>query len=180
MSTSLPHLAAVRVRSAVVAVSVGFLAATCGGNRTDHAAAAPTPGDTLRGVIAVTGAEPMTRVGLRTPSGSVVLEGTVAETLRRVDGVEVWVAGHREDAGPLRVDSFRVRGLGGLPAADGVLEAEGDAVILVTAEGERVSYHPAPAALRRLAGRRVWIAGEPGGRPQQWGVISDGEPTSDG
>ena len=106
-----------------------------------------TPADTLRGEVAVVGADPLTRVVLRTDDRSITLEGPAVDQLRRVNGLTVRVDGSlRDDA--MTVTSFRVRAVDGLPAADGVLVVEGDTAVLVR------------------------IAGEMGGEPQAWGVIS--------
>lgn len=164
------HASAVPTAAVVALMGIGLLAGGCG-NRVDGSAGARSPADTLRGVVSVTGADPITRVVLRTHSGSVVLEGETAATLRTMGGLEVWVAGRRELDAPLHVDSFRVRGLDGMRAADGILESDGQDVVLVTADGERLRYGPAPPALRDLAGHHVWIAATPGRRPQQWGAI---------
>ena len=159
----------------LTALAVG----ACGTNHADgdHAADGPPPGarsepgDTARGVVAVTGADPLTRVVLRHGDGSTTtIAGAIADTLRRAAGLEVAVAGERTEHG-LEGDAFRVLRLERLPAADGRLEVEGDAAILVTADGRRLRFPAAPAALRELAGRRVWIAGEPGSEPQSWGRL---------
>lgn len=130
--------------------------------------------DTARGVLEVVGAEPLTRVALRTAEGQLPLSGPAADTLRMASGIEVWVSGAHHEDGSLRVDSYQVRSVAGVPATDGVLELDGDAAVLVTATGERVRFTPAPAGLRGLEGRRVWIAAPPGSEPQSWGVL-DGE-----
>lgn len=157
-----------------------LVALACGANHSAErdAAGADRPGadrlaaDTLTGVVAVTGADPLTRVVLRpTRSGAeVVLTGPVADTLRAAAGLELWVAGSRAEDG-LAVSDFRVRSVDGVPAADGRLELDGGAVVLVTRSGERLRYPSASPALRDLAGSHVWIAGAPGRAPQQWGVL---------
>jgi len=151
------------------------LLAGCGGNRAaddaTHREVRPAP-DTLRGIVVITGADPLTRVVLRVDEGDVPLAGAGADTLRSVPGLTVRVTGHREaDTGTLRVDSFRVLGLQGEPAADGLLEIEGDDAVLVTPAGDRRRWRPAPAGLRDLAGRRVWIAGPEDAEPSHWGLL---------
>jgi hypothetical protein len=127
--------------------------------------------DTARGIVEVVGAEPMSWVSLRTDDGPVQLDGDATASLRRASGAEVWVSGSLGEDGRLRVESFRVRSVDGVAAIDGILEVDGDAVVLVTADGERVRYAPTAAGLRALEGRRVWIAGEPGGEPRSWGAL---------
>lgn len=134
--------------------------------------AVATAADTLRGTIAVVGADPMTRVILRTDDQRVTLRGSATDRLRRVTGLVVRVTGRRDGAA-MTVTSFRVREAEGLPAADGILEVDGDTAVLVTPDGERLRYSPVPTALRARAGARVWIAGPVGGEPQAWGVIGE-------
>lgn len=133
-------------------------------------AAEPAAVDTLRGTVRVVGADPVTQLILRTEDGPVDLQGPAADELRRVNRLVVRVRGHL-DGSTMTVADFRVRTAEGLPAADGTLEIDGNAAVLVTPDGERLRYAPAPTSLRARAGSRVWIAGEVGGEPQAWGVI---------
>ena len=127
--------------------------------------------ETVRGVVAVTGADPLTRVLLRRDEGSTTaLAGPIADTLRGAVGLEVSVTGRRTAAG-LEGTAVRVLRLERVPATDGRLEIVDDAAILLTADGRRLRFPAAPAALRALAGRRVWVAGEAGGEPQSWGLL---------
>ncbi|HUG40632.1 MAG TPA: hypothetical protein VMM12_09110 [Longimicrobiales bacterium] len=161
----------------LAAVLLGVVGAACANHAIEEGdAAGSAPGDhapdTLRGVVAITGADPLTQVVLRPAGGApVTLTGPIADSLRGAVGLVVVVAGRR-DGSALEPRTFRVAGLDDLPAADGRLEIEAGAAILVTADGERLRYPGAPEALRRLAGRHVWIAGEPGREPQQWGVLA--------
>jgi hypothetical protein len=150
--------------------ALALLAAACGTNN-HHPEAGPVAADTARGTVEVVGAEPMTWVSLRTEEGQLPLSGPAAESLRRASGAEVWVSGSRGEDGRLQIEAFRVRSVDGVQATDGILEVDGDAVVLVTADGDRVRYAPAAAALRALEGRRVWIAGRPGAEPQSWGRL---------
>ncbi|MFO7894128.1 MAG: hypothetical protein R6U63_10350 [Longimicrobiales bacterium] len=134
------------------------------------AATEPAAGDTLRGTVRVVGADPITQLILRTEDGRIDLQGPAADELRRVNGLVVRVRGHL-DGSTMTVAEFRVRAAEGLPAADGTLEIDGNAAVLVTPDGDRLRYAPAPTSLRARAGVRVWIAGEVGGEPQAWGVI---------
>lgn len=135
----------------------------------------PQPGagagpDTIRGAVAVVGAEPLTQVVLRTDGRQVRLDGPATDELRQVHGLVVQADGRLRD-GAMTVTGFRVREADGLPAADGTLEVRGDTAVLVTASGGRLEWTPVPSALRTRAGQRVWIAGPPGSEPQAWGVI---------
>lgn len=167
------------MRRAGLALLAALVLAACGTNHADGdlAGDGPPPGagdpptDTARGVVAITGADPLTRVVLRHEDGSTTpLAGALADTLRRAAGVEVSVTGRRTEEG-LEGTGFRVLRLERLPASDGRLELDGDIAVLLTADGRRLRFPAAPAALRELAGRRVWIAGEPGGEPQSWGLL---------
>ncbi|MBW3552525.1 MAG: hypothetical protein KY466_03390 [Gemmatimonadetes bacterium] len=166
-------------RASLSLLAALIAAAACGTNHADDDLAdeAPRPGaggtapDTARGVVAITGADPLTRVVLRHDDGSTTtLAGAVADTLRQAAGLDVIVTGRRTEHG-LEATAFRVLRLERLPATDGRLELEGDVAVLLTADGRRVRFPAAPAALRGLAGRRVWIAGEPGGEPRSWGLL---------
>lgn len=164
---------AVDATMASVALALGLAAAlgasACGTNQ-QHGEG-PMAADTARGIVEVAGAEPVTSVVLRTPRGDLRLVGPRAESLRRASGAEVWVSGTRGDDGSLTIDAYRVRSVDGVEAADGVLELDGDAAVLVTPTGERVRYATAPAGLRSLIGQRVWITGRAGGEPRSWGAL---------
>ena len=161
-----------------LALLTALLAGACGTNHGDDDIPddGPPPAmgaatDTARGVVAITGADPLTRVVLRHDDGSTtILVGPLADTLRRAAGLEARVTGRRSGDG-LEGTTFRILRMEGVPATDGHLEMEGDVAVLLTTDGRRVRFPAAPAALRRLAGRRVWIAGEAGGEPQSWGLL---------
>lgn len=162
---------------AALVIAAAGLAACSGAGAPGAGAADDASLETATGVVAIVGSDPATTVTVqaREPGGRVTrstdLTGPVADTLRSMEGLEVEVRGARHGRG-LDVRSFRVRALGGLPAADGVLERDGDTAVLRTVDGERVRYAAAPPSLLALEGRRVWIAGKPGGPPQQWGLIA--------
>ena len=130
--------------------------------------------DTLRGTVLVVGADPVTRLVLRTDDGQIGLEGPAAGPLRRAAGLGVRVDGRIAD-GAMTVTAFRIREADGMPAADGLLEVAGDTAVLVTPDG-RLPYAPVPTALRARVGAWVWIAGPPGGEPQAWGVLGEEPP----
>lgn len=160
-----------RARTGALALALLAVVGACasGGNDDPDADAVAAP-DTLRGTVMVVGADPMTRVVLRTDTGRVSLEGEAADRLRRVNGLGVRVDGRLAGSAMTVVD-FRVREADGMPAADGILELDGDTAVLVTATGRRLRYTPVPSALRARVGARVWIAGRADGAPQAWGVI---------
>lgn len=169
-----------RLRALALAAGLTATAAACAANHADqgdHAAGATSDGatalatDTARGIVAIAGADPLTRVVVRGADGrDTEVRGPLADTLRQAIGLDVLVAGRAAGDG-IEAAGFRVRGLDGLTAADGRLELDGDGVVLVTVDGSRLRYPAAPEALRQLAGRRVWIAGAPGSEPQHWGAL---------
>jgi hypothetical protein len=167
-----PAAAAVATGLAVLALGVMGVLAACGTNH--QAGAGPMAADTLHGMVEVVGAEPLTRVVLRTAHGDVVLAGHYAEPLRNASGIEVWAAGRLAADGSMLLDAFRVRAVDGVPAVDGVLELDGAGAVLVTADGDRIRFSTAPVGLRALAGQRVWISGPPGGEPRSWGSLGPG------
>ena len=169
-----PGLAA----AALLAATVAF---ACNGGKSagqppgaSRAAAAP---DTLRGTVAIVGADPLTRVMLR-PSGGgseVELVGPQREALARVAGAEVVAVGRPAPGttpGPaLETVSFTVTAVDGQPAVDGRLEREPGGLVLVTPDGRRIRLVRPPAALEAWVGARVWIAGPPDREPQAFGMI---------
>jgi hypothetical protein len=148
-------------------------------------AAAP---DTLRGLVAVVGAEPGSWVVLRPATGGpeITLQGDPVRELRRLSGVEVQVegqagAGGGAVAGPpgasagrsFTVQRFAVLAVDGIPAVDGVLEIEDDVAYLILTGGDRIRIAHLPAALRDQSGARVWLAGPLEGEIQAFGVIRE-------
>ncbi len=165
------HAAGAPIGAALTALALTLAALTalagCAGG---PGAGEPMAADTLMGTVRVVGADPATMVVLATADGRVTLRGDATDGLRRVNGLVVWVRGTaRDDA--MEVTGFRVREADGIPAADGILELDGDTAVLVTPDGARLRYTPVPTALRGRVGARVWIAGRAGGEPQAWGVI---------
>ncbi len=154
----------------LLAGALGLVAPGCrAGGR--PAELAPQARDTLSGMILVTGADPLPRVELRTDDARVRLTGPVADSLLSLSRAEAVVVGDRRDD-ELRVRWFRVEKVADMPVVDGVLELDGGAAVLATGDGHRVRFGEAPAGLRALVGRRVWIAGEPGTSPSSWGEVA--------
>jgi len=133
---------------------------------------AAAPGDTLRGLLEVAGAEPATQVVLRAPGGGAdtpLLGDT--PLLRRLSGLEVMVSGARATDG-FRVERVAVRSADGVPATDGVLARDGARDVLVTADGRRVPLGPLPEGLRGRVGARVWLVGPLDRTAQSYGIIT--------
>ena len=130
--------------------------------------------DTLRGTLAVVGAEPLTQVVIRPAgaTGDVFLSGPALDQLRRVSGLEVRVHGHAESDGrTFDVNRFEVVALEGTPAVDGILAQDDDTLVLVRPDNHRIPLTAAPPSLHRHIGSRVWIAGKPEGRVEAFGII---------
>ncbi|MGI9077251.1 MAG: hypothetical protein ACR2G6_07975 [Gemmatimonadaceae bacterium] len=98
--------------------------------------------------------------------------------LKRTNGAEIWVSGTMTSGAgrPLatrrmEVERFVVRAVDGVSVTDGVLVAEGDAIVLVASDGKRHRLVTPPSALLSQVGARVWIAGPLDREPSTFGVI---------
>jgi hypothetical protein len=112
-------------------------------------------GDSLRGVLVFQGTEPARQVVLRTADATVALSGMATTGMSRLVGKEVVVHGVKVTPRDIVVADYVVRAADGVPALDGVLDAEG-ALRLTDGGGlRRVSV---PSTLRPYVGARVWIA----------------------
>lgn len=136
-----------------------------------------TVADTLRGEVAVVGADPVAQVVLRpvgAPGADIVLTGPQASTIERLSGLEVWVRGRIETNGHSRMEvrRFAVRALDGVPAVDGVLVTVDEGIALETGDGERLRLVHPPRQFRDLVGARVWVAGPLDRSPAAFGVIT--------
>jgi hypothetical protein len=151
------------------------LASACRTARVSEKRIAPVsaPTDTLRGMVAVTGAEPVTQVVLRLGTGaSVRLVGEQAAGLDRLSGAEVWIEGQQDPGnGAVTVGRYAVRSVDGAAVIDGTLVQEGAGLALLLAGGARHKIASPPPALRNHVGARVWISGPPGAPPTAFGVI---------
>ncbi|MDE3054744.1 MAG: hypothetical protein KGJ70_12710 [Gemmatimonadota bacterium] len=153
-----------------VAIGLAF-AATAGCHRARSGGApAPAPGDTLRGTFVLEGADPMPAAVLRTPSGRVALDGVPAGMQALVQ-LELWVRGSAESNGRFRVDEFLVRGAGGEPAWDGVVERAGAGFELRLSDGAAHPLIGSPAAFAELVGTRVWVTETAAHTVASYGVI---------
>lgn len=141
--------------------------------------AAPIAGaDTAAGVVSLLGTAANPRVVVQTSAGPIGVEGDLAQTLRRLEGMEVWVQGPLSIAmgrvippRQITVQRFEVRGIGGVPAIDGVLREESGTLVIVSAGSERTRLTTPPAGLRALVGRRVWVTRAQDGAVASFGAI---------
>lgn len=146
---------------------------------TGHQAVRPAAGDSITGLVQVTGSAPITHVVLQLEEGaSRRLVGALEEELRQLAGAVVAVWGERTDDFPgnaLRVDGYRVVSVDGRSVHVGVL-VETDEGIALESDG---ALHPisVPGALGRRVGAKVWIAAEERDgvlRVQSYGIIRPG------
>jgi hypothetical protein len=70
----------------------------------------------------------------------------------------------------MTVDTFSVRAADGVPAMDGMLQAQSDQLVLILSDGSREPVANPPDALRELIGHRVWIA-QKNGETRGFGAI---------
>lgn len=140
-------------------------------------------GDTLRGIVSITGSEPMTSVVVTPRQGdAVIVQGAPAIALRNADGLEVRLDGKRTGAraigagpGPSPVfeaRAFIVRALDGQPAMDGTLERAVSGFALRTADGRLTAIAALPDGLREHVGARVYLVGPLGAAPSAYGVLA--------
>jgi hypothetical protein len=123
--------------------------------------------DTLRGVLVWQGAEPVRTVILRTAQGPFDLSGMATTGLGRLVGSEVVVRGVRVSPRSMAMVDFFVRAADGVPAFDGIIQADGS---LRLSDGTGVKRVPLPDALQGLTGARIWVAVK-AGQPQSFGLI---------
>jgi hypothetical protein len=128
--------------------------------------------DTARGITAVVGSIPITRVVVRQAAGpSVTVTGPLAREIGVASGAEVWVRGRRVDDRTIEVTSYAVRSVDGVPAMTGTLAADGDRLVLIADDGRRRVIARPPAPLREHVGARVWITGDPTTTIASYGVL---------
>ncbi|MEP6495245.1 MAG: hypothetical protein ABJF01_21340 [bacterium] len=146
---------------------------TLGCTRRGSAAIGPSEvaADSVVGIVAVTGASFEQRLILRTDRGFARLWTNAADSaaLSRLGGVEV-VARGQANASGLSVVRFTVRRVDNQPVVDGILRRDGEQMLLETAAG-RIPLGNPPAALREMAGARVWIGGPLDRGPNVYGII---------
>lgn len=133
----------------------------------------------LTGKVAVVGSDPFPQIVLRPDTGGseIRIEAADPGPIGRVAGARVTAFGELDpDARRLRLERFAVLSMDGIPAVDGVLEREGDGLVLVTGESDRLRIAFPPAALYDHVGSRVWLSGSEIERePEAFGLI-DPEP----
>jgi hypothetical protein len=128
--------------------------------------------DTARGIVAVVGSTPMTRVVLRPPVGpSITLAGPLAGEIGVASGADVWVRGRRAGERSFEVSGYAVRAVDGVSAVTGTLAADGDRLFVVSDDGRRHTIARPPAPLREHVGARVWVSGDLSGAITAYGIL---------
>ncbi len=133
-------------------------------------ARAPVGTDSLEGIVRVVGVDALPVVTLAPDDAgrSVTLDGP--PSLRRVAGLRIAAVGERSGT-RLAVRRFTVLAANGVPATDGVLAADGDALVLVTSDGTRHRLVNPPPLLRSSVGHRAWVSGALDREPVACGII---------
>ena len=132
-----------------------------------------TRGDSVRGVITLTGTEPARQVVLQSGGNRIAVSGIATTSLSRLAGTEVMVRGVTITPREIVVSAFLVRASDGVPAWDGTLEAGGR--LRLTDGSGRQRLPSVPRALRGMVGARVWIAFTEGSRTaHSYGIIPPG------
>lgn len=126
--------------------------------------------DSLEGTIRVVGVDALPMVTLAFDDGRPALTLDGPASLRRATGLRVAVLGERSGS-RLAVRRFLVIAANGIPATDGMLVADRDALVLVTADGARHRLVDPPPFLRANAGHRVWLSGPLDHPPVAFGII---------
>ncbi len=136
--------------------------------------------DTTSGIVKSLGTAATSQLTLLPNSGGgkIALTGPDLAALGRTNGAEVWMTGTLR-SGPgrplaarsMEVERFVVRAVDGVTVTDGMLVADGDAVVLVASDGKRHRLVTPPSALQSQVGARVWIAGRMDREPSTFGVI---------
>jgi hypothetical protein len=111
--------------------------------------------DSARGVLTFVGAEPARQVMLRAGDTMISLSGMATTGLSRLVGTEVVVHGVRISPRDIVISDYVVRSNAGVPAYDGIVEADGT---LRLTDGSGARRVPLPAAMRDMIGTRVWVA----------------------
>jgi hypothetical protein len=157
-----------RAARLALALAAGAVAAACHrGSRVaatespapvSEKARAPVGTDSLEGIVRVVGVDALPVVTLVPDDAgrSVTLDGP--PSLRRVAGLRIAAVGERSGA-RLAVRRFTVLAANGVPATDGMLAADGDALVIVTSEGTRHRLVNPPPLLRSSVGHRAWVSG---------------------
>lgn len=140
------------------------------------AASTPSPLDSARGIVSITGTSFQKSIVLRTKDGAITLEPSATDSLSlsRLGGVEVLAEGKRTSTG-FRVDRFKAVSVEGRPVVDGIIRTENGQFFLEQ-DGRRTLIGNPPTVLRTMPGARVWISGPLATGPNTFGIITPAAP----
>lgn len=128
--------------------------------------------DSLQGTVAIVGVDALPKAMLTLDDGGPALSLIGSDALRSVAGLRVAVVGVRVGA-QFTVNKFAVVAANGVPAIDGTLVEDGDALFVVTSDGARHRLvNPSPT-LRGAVGHRVWVSGPLDHPPVAYGIIDE-------
>jgi hypothetical protein len=114
----------------------------------------------IGGRIRVTGASAVRVVEIRDVDSDVFrLSGNVSSALASLDGGDVVVWGTFDASAGFVVQEFKVMGMHGWPALDGVLEATENGFALRLTDGSRHVVPGLDSACAKYVGARVWVIG---------------------
>lgn len=130
----------------------------------------PTWSDSLQGTVTMVGVDALPRAMLALDDGSPAITLVAGTALQLIAGLRVTVFGSRLGA-QFTVAKFIVVAANGVPAVDGTLVADGDALSIVTADGTRRGIVRPSPALRAAVGHRVWLSGSLDHPPVAYGII---------
>lgn len=126
--------------------------------------------DTLRGIVTLIGTAPAQHAGLVVDGITVSLSGMATSGMTRLEGVEVVVRGVKVTPRDIVVSNYLVRESDGVPAWDGILDADG--ILRLTDGSGFKRLSSIPTALRSTIGGRVWVAFKAGTSiPLSYGYI---------
>ena len=166
--------------------SSGAVTATGTGGASSTPIAIAAAIDSLRGVIVVTGNEPLSRVTIEAEGETWLVDSAASPStplseLRGAAGLEVTLVGvadstRRPGGGPVPMRSFRllrffVRAVDGQPAVDGILVQEPSGALLRLSDGTSLPIAEVPPALASQIGARIYWAGSTAEAPMAYGVL---------
>lgn len=137
------------------------LASACASGEAATSGPAPAAADTVRGTLAVVGADPLAQPAIRPDDGpgEIHLTGPGAEDAATLQGMQVWASGALDpERDELEVERLEVRAVDGTAAVSGTLEREGARWYLLLDDDRRVPLRNLPDGLQEQEGERVWIS----------------------
>jgi len=159
-----------RVVLALALVDCSFAACHQSGRVPNEAARRGDAADSVQGIVRLTGVNALPQVTLARDDGTPAITLIGVESLRRVAGLRVAVAGILRGT-QLNVSRFHVLSANGVPAVDGTLTLSGGVLTFETEDGIRHALISPSPALRAAVGHRVWISGPLDRAAVAYGII---------